>query len=47
MRPRTKKTEYLAWEFEVPTARTGLRSRTETMIALGTLVKDPVISTAC
>jgi hypothetical protein len=47
MRPRMKETEYLAWEFEVPTARIGSRSRTETMIAVGTLVKDPVISTAC
>jgi hypothetical protein len=42
-----KKTGYLTCEFEVPSARTGLRSWTEAMIALGTLVKDPVISTAC
>jgi hypothetical protein len=42
-----KRTEHLTWQFDVPSAQSGLRTPTGTMIALGTLVKNLVISTAC
>lgn len=47
MRARTKRIEHLGWKFDVPSVRGGLRTLLGTMIALGTLAKNPVISTAC